>query len=237
MRRSWTADAFEEHAFAAWRADETYTWVLAAKAGEEALRAVTDDADAALVGEIGVIVVRAYGKMQQADDLDRAAREVGQLLESRGADAGARAMVHVRHGDGLLGMGRGREAADAYAAAADLFGPGDPRIAWLRLSLCCPLHADFDARADRSRPVDSSGRARQSARSPSSPRPAHLGLPRARGHVDEAERRLRAHWPFANSRTTRSGAGSRFQLAAPGPPRARTTPAPRSTCSRSSPRH
>ena len=190
--------AFEEHAFAAWRADETYTWVLAAEAGEQALRALTDEADAALVGEIGAIVVRAYGKMQRADDLDRAAREVGQLLESRGADAGARAMVHVRHGDGLLGTGREREAAGAYAAAAALLGPDDSRIAWLRLSqgLALLRSADFDAargplaaavdvlegRPEAERPVDQLA-----------PALHNLGLCLEHaGLLEEAERRLRA---------------------------------------------
>jgi tetratricopeptide (TPR) repeat protein len=190
--------AFEEHAFAAWRADETYTWVLAAEAGEEALRAMTDDAGAALVGEIGAIVVRAYGKMRRADDLDRTARDVGRLLESRGADAGARAMVHVRHGDGLLGLERGREAADAYAAAAELLGPDDSRIAWLRLSqgLALMRSADFDgARGPLAAAVDTLEARSEAERPVDQLAPAlhNLGLClEHEGQLDEAERRLRA---------------------------------------------
>jgi tetratricopeptide (TPR) repeat protein len=228
MREATDADApalqpltgFEEHAFAAWRADETYTWVLAADEGEKALRAVTDDADAALVGEIGAIVVRAYGKMQRADDLDRAAREVGQVLESRGADAGARAMVHVRHGDGLLGLGRGREAADAYAAAADLFGPDDPRIAWLRLSqgLALLRSADFDgAREPLAAAVDMLERRPEAERPIDQHAPAlhNLGLCLEHaGLLDEAEQRLRAALALREQAGHREQAlDSRVQLA------------------------
>ncbi len=212
--------AFEEHAFEAWRADETESWSAAADAGEQALRSVPENADAALLGEVGAIVVRAYGKMQAADDLDRSAREVGALLESRGADAGARAMVHVRHGDGLLGLGRGREAADAYAAAAQLFGPDDRRIAWLRLSqgLALLRSADFDAargplgvavdtleaRSDAERPIDQLA-----------PALHNLGLCLEHaGLLDDAERRLRAALALREQAGHREQAlDSRVQLA------------------------
>ncbi len=190
--------AFDEHAFAAWRAEETETWSTAADAAEEALRAVTDHAAPALVGEVAAILVRAHGKMGRADDLERAAREVGDLLAARGADAGARAMVHIRHGDGLLAAGRGRESADAYAAAGELLGANDRRAGWLLLSqgLALLRSADFDgARQRLAAAVDLIERRPEAERPINELAPAlhNLGLTLEHaGLLEEAEGRLRA---------------------------------------------
>ena len=143
--------AFEDRAFAGWRAEETESWSGAAEACEEALRVADVGADVALLGEVGACLVRALGKMRRAEDLARAAREVSELLAARGADPRARAMVHVRHGDCLLGADRGREAADAYAAAAGLLGPSDRLAGWLLLSqgLAFLRSADFAGARER----------------------------------------------------------------------------------------
>lgn len=188
--------AFEDRAFAGWRAEETESWSEAAQACEEALRVADAGSDVALLGEVGACLVRALGKMRRAEDLARAVREVSELLAARGADARARAMVHVRHGDGLLGADRGREAADAYAVAAALLGPSDRLAGWLLLSqgLALLRSADFACARERlaaavdllesrpERPIDEHA-----------PALHNLGLTlEHEGELEEAERCFRA---------------------------------------------
>jgi tetratricopeptide (TPR) repeat protein len=189
--------AFEDRAFAAWREEETEGWSAAARACEEALQVADAGSDVALLGEVGACLVRAHGKMRRPEDLARAVREVSELLAARGADPRARAMVHVRHGDGLLGDERGREAADAYAAASALLGPSDQLAGWLLLSqgLALLRSADFAGARERLAAAVNVFEGRPAAERPIdeyAPALHNLGLTlEHEGQLEEAERCFR----------------------------------------------
>ncbi len=183
MRRGTEADepqlralsAFEESAFAGFRAEELQSWADSARAYEEARTraraefagsyrdpstSVSSQVDPTLLADVYAGLVRANAKMRRLEEAAELAAEAVSELDALGAPADRIAMVHVRMGEGQLEANNPAEAAEAYARAIPLFPDGDPRIFDLSMAVglahlrvgdfaaaCAPLRTAVDGLA------------------------------------------------------------------------------------------